>query len=217
MSADYHLTGVESAVLELIGTPRYRSLSRANPLSTRVIADLYAGGVTAPVVAEIGVGIGATSLAIARALGNRGELHLFDFEATLQALRRDLVAEGFTNIHAHPNSERHWDSYTWTLGRMILGGMGPTFDYIYLDGAHTFAIDGLAFLLCDRLLKPSGFVEFNGYRETFAASKRMVRTRDHLMTAEQLATPQVAMVVDLFVRDNPGYVPVIATRLFRKR
>ena len=204
-------------MLELIGTPGYEAISRANPLSARVIAGLYGRGVTAPVVAEIGVGIGATSLAIARTLGNRGELHLFDIEPTVRAVASDLLAEGFDNIHPHANSDRHWDSYNWTLGTMLLSGMGPTFDYVYLDGARTFVTDALAFFLCDRLLRPSGLIEFNDYDGTYDGSKLMVGTRDQLMTAEQMATPQVAMVVDLFVRDSPGYAPVIANRLFRKR
>lgn len=208
---------LELAVLELIGTPGYEAISRANPLSARVIAGLYGRGVTAPVVAEIGVGIGATSLAIARTLGNRGELHLFDVEPTVRAVTHDLLVEGFANIHAHANSERHWDSYNWTLGRMLVGGMGPTFDYVYLDGARTFVIDALTFFLCDRLLKPSGLMEFNDYDGTYAGSKLMVATRDELMTDEQMATPQVAMVVGLFVRDNPAYETVVANRLFRKR
>ena len=217
MCVNLHLVVAELAVLELIGTPGYEAVSRANPLSARVIAGLYGRGVTAPVVAEIGVGIGATSLAIARTLGNRGQLHLFDVEPTVRAVASDLAAEGFDNIHAHPNSERHWDNYNWTLGVMLLGGMGPAFDYIYLDGARTFVTDALAFFLCDRLLRRSGLLEFNDYEGTYAASKLMVGTRDQFMTAEQMATPQVAMVVDLFLRDNPDYAPVIANRLFRKR
>jgi predicted O-methyltransferase YrrM len=57
-----------------------------------------------PVIAEIGVGIGATTLAMAQALDNRGELHLFDLRATIVA---DLAGRGFTSIRGFGNSDRH--------------------------------------------------------------------------------------------------------------
>jgi hypothetical protein len=36
-------------------------------------------------------------------------------------------------------------------------------DYVFLDGAHTFAIDALTFFLTDRLLKIGGHFDFDDY------------------------------------------------------
>jgi tRNA A58 N-methylase Trm61 len=98
-------------MIERIGTPGYETVSSPNRNAAVVIQALYAGGSETPVVAEIGVGIGATTLAIAALLDNRGELHLYDFQAKLDELVGDLAGIGFANIRSFGNTDRHWDSY----------------------------------------------------------------------------------------------------------
>ncbi len=54
-------------------------------------------------------------------------------------------------------------SYTWYLQRLLRqqlhdGQIEPVFDFVFLDGAHTWDVDGFAFLLVDRLLKPGGWI-----------------------------------------------------------
>ncbi len=203
-------------MIERIGTPGHATISQPNPGAVAVIQALLADGHPAPVIAEIGVGIGATTLAMASLLDNRGELHVYDFQDQVVELVGDLAGLGFTNIRGFGNSDRHWDSYNWTLGCLLLEGRSQLYDYIYIDGAHTFAVDALAFVLCDRLLKPGGYLEFDDYTWTFAASQWMQDCRDRFMTDEQLRTPQVKMVVDLFLNGNAGYEPVRPNRLYRK-
>jgi predicted O-methyltransferase YrrM len=203
-------------VLELIGREEHATISRPNAMSARVIRSMFAAGAVGPVVAEIGVGVGATTLLLAETLDHRGALHLFDWEDKLSELAADLAARGFTNVRVHPNSRRHWDSYVWTLGRMLQDGAQPMFDYIYLDGQHTFATDAAAFFLCDRLLRPGGLIEFDDYNWCFAGSVCMADIRHEFMTQEQIAARQVAMVVDVCVRDNAGYDVIVPNRLFRK-
>ena len=203
-------------MLEKIGTPGYETISTANATSTSVLVALLEAGDPAPVVAEIGVGIGATTLAMATCLANRGELHLYDFAEPVADLVSDLSVLGFTNVRGFPNTSRHWDSYNWTLAQKLRNGEQEVYDYIYIDGAHTFAVDALAFVLCDRLLKPGGYLEFDDYNWCFAGSRWMRETRRQFMTDEQIQTPQVGMVIDLFLRDNAGYEPVQPNRLYRK-
>jgi len=189
-------------MIEMIGTSGYETISAPNQNSTAVIQALLASGNAAPMIAEIGIGIGATTVAMATLLANRGELHLYNFREKVAELTADLANLGYTTIKGFGNTGRHWDSYNWTLGRMILGGREAVYDYIYIDGAHTFAVDGLAFVLCDRLLKPGGYLEFDDYNWSFAASCWMHENRDQFMTDEQISTPQVKMVVDLFLHGN---------------
>lgn len=56
------------------------------------------------------------------------------------------------------------DSYNWNLIKLFKSsGFQPIFDYCFLDGAHTFAIDALSFFLVDKLLKVGGYVDFDDY------------------------------------------------------
>jgi FkbM family methyltransferase len=217
---DHHDVAVpcitKCAMIERIGTQGHETISLPNPNATVVIQTLLAAGNKAPMIAEIGVGIGATTLVMAALLDNAGELHLYDFNPKVDELLADLTKVGFTNIRGFGNTNRHWDSYNWTLSRMILDGKRDVYDYIYIDGAHTFGVDALAFVLCDRLLKPEGYLEFDDYSWSFSKSHWMQDIRDQFMTDEQACTPQVKMVVDLFLNGNAEYTSVQPNRLYRK-
>ena len=170
---------------------------------------------------EVGVYLGATAEAVAAAIGERGELHLLDFADRVQPVADRLRAAGHVNVVAHANSRRALDSYNWSLMKLLRDGHGARFDYVFLDGAHTWAHDALAFLLVDRLLKPGGHVDFDDYAWTLARSPSMSPqafppTRA-LYTDEQIEAPQVALVVDLLVRTDPRYEEVVADKVFRKR
>lgn len=203
-------------MLELIGTKEYRTLSDATPAATVVLNMLRKAGVTEPVVAELGVGIGATTLTLAREMNHHGQLHLFDFHEKLEELAADLAQLGFSNIECFGNTAKHWDSYNWALAKSLLAGKRAIYDYIYLDGSHTFAVDGLAFVLCDLLLKPGGFIELDDYYWTFAMSQWMKESRQEFMTDEQINTAQVAMVINLFLKGNPNYQVMVEGRIYRK-
>jgi predicted O-methyltransferase YrrM len=171
------------------------------------------------VVAEIGVARGATSLALARVMANRGDLHLFDYEDVVQRVGAEVNAHGFHNIHLHGNSRRLHDSYNWSLMRLLRDQPGFQFDYIFLDGAHTWAHDALAFLLLDRLLAPGGHIDFDDYDWSIAHSPSMNPKRFpkaiEWFSDEQIETCQVKLVVDLLVRSS-GYEEVVENKVFRK-
>ena len=112
------------------------------------------------------------------------------------------------------------DSYNWSLMRLLAKHDGPVFDYVFLDGAHTWALDALAFCLIDRLLIPGGYVDFDDYSWTLAGSPSMrpevfpdVR---RLYSDEQINQAQIALVADLLVRRDPRYSEVVPDKIFRK-
>lgn len=170
--------------------------------------------------AELGVYGGDTALAIARELNGDGELHLFDFEDKVAGALARIEAEGFRNAVGHPNTRKLMDSYNWSLMGLLRERNEPRFDYVFLDGAHTFAVDALAFALVDRLLVPGGLIEFDDYFWTIARSPSMnpavFPASDRLYTREQMAEPQVALVVELLVRGGGRYEEIESNRLFRK-
>lgn len=181
----------------------------------------FLAATNARTIAEIGIGEGATSEAILAWLRGEGALHLFDFEEPLSRVTDRLRGKGLTNFVVHANSHRRLDSYNWSLMKLLRDSPAPVFDYVYLDGAHTWAIDALAFTLVDMLLKPGGYVDFDDYHWTIDRSPTVnprvhPRVRD-LYTDEQMQTPQVALIVDLLVRRPGRYEEVVPNKIFRKR
>jgi len=172
------------------------------------------------VYAEVGVYKGHTARRIAEHLAGDGEIHLFDFEDRVGPVARQLRAAGHDNVVVHANSRRIMDSYNWSLMRLLAAHEEPIFDYAYLDGAHTWALDALAFCLVDRLLKPGGYVDFDDYGWTLRDSPSMRPSAfpevRRLYTDEQIGTSQVALVVDLLVRRRADYREVVPDKIFRK-
>jgi predicted O-methyltransferase YrrM len=175
---------------------------------------------TASSYAEIGVYKGDTAIEIANQLDGRGHLHLFDYDDRLREVERLLRTAGHDNVTLYPNSRRLLDSYNWSLMQLLAEHRGPIFDYVFLDGAHTWAHDALAFLLIDRLLLPGGYIDFDDYTWTLRKSPSMnpavFPEVEQLYTDDQIDTAQVALVVDLLVKLDPAYEEVVPNKIFRK-
>jgi predicted O-methyltransferase YrrM len=171
--------------------------------------------------AEIGVYEGDTTLEIAMFLDGAGELHLFDFEDRVETVAARLRQAGHENFVAHANSRRLLDSYNWSLMQLLQAHETPIFDYVFVDGAHTWAHDALAFFLIDRLLQPGGYIDFDDYPWTLRNSPSMnpavFPEVEQLYTDEQIDAAQVALVVDLLVKLDPAYDEVVPNKIFRKR
>lgn len=211
----------EEQILELIGKPGYETISTPDATVIMHLRRMIDSGHAGPCVAEVGVGIGATTLEICRVLSRRGRLHLFDFVDKIDNLRQDLDKQGFGNIEYFSNSRRLWDSYNWSLLAILQRVREPIYDYVYLDGAHTYLHDGLAFFLLDRLLKPGGLMHLDDYNWSYAISPT---TNPHknprildLLSNEQIEACHIKMIVDIIVRSDQRYEVVEANKVFRKR
>lgn len=185
-------------------------------------------------LAEIGIGMGATTYHIAKFLENKGQLHIFDFAESVVPISKMLSIAGFKNIHAHGASFKKMDSYNWNLLHLLQANSTPIFDYVFLDGAHSFPVDGLAFFLVDLLLKKGGYINFDDYHWTHAdhiqgAAEKylnekqsddgigsfMERTLESY-TLPQINTKQVALVVDVLVNRTNRYKEVERQRVYQK-
>jgi predicted O-methyltransferase YrrM len=160
-------------------------------------------------VLELGTGHGGSTswLAAALAAGVGGRVTTIDRAARPEPaeLLARLRLDGFVDIvHAR-------GSYTWELmrlieSRVVEGGCRPLFDLCFVDGAHTWDTDGLAFFLVEKLLRPGGWVVFDDLDWTFATSpslrdSELVRS----LPDEERTTPQVGRVFTLLVRQHPGF------------
>lgn len=172
-------------------------------------------------IAEIGIYRGDTSELLAEHLGGKGELHLFDFDHRVEQVISRLRRAGHTNVVGHSNSDKVMDSYNWSLMKVLHEHREPLFDYVFLDGAHTWQLDALAFCLVDRLLKNGGHIDFDDYGWSMQKSPTMRPEANpvtaELYTQEQISTCHVRLIIDLLVRRSGRYVEVIRDKVFRKQ
>jgi predicted O-methyltransferase YrrM len=178
-------------------------------------------GTQCRMIAEIGVYRGHTSRRIAQWLDGRGELHLFDFHDTVEQVAKDLAELGHHNVRTFGNSYRYLDSYNWSLGQVLRENPQPIYDFVFIDGAHTWAIDALATLLVDRLLKPGGYLAQDDYAWRLATSPSLrpevFPLTGKMYTDEQMAEQQVRMICDLLIRRDDRYEEVVENTIWRKR
>ena len=97
-------------------------------------------------------------------------------------------------------------SYTWRLMRMLEEDPAPRFDLCFIDGAHTWAVDGFAFFLVDRLLRPGGWLVFDDLDwkvEECPTTGPAARAAG--MPEDERTTAQVDCVYELLVKPHPSY------------
>ncbi|MBE0643764.1 MAG: class I SAM-dependent methyltransferase [Bacteroidetes bacterium] len=99
-------------------------------------------------------------------------------------------------------------SYTWELLKLLEdatkeGKTEPLFDFVFIDGGHTWDSDGFSFLLADRLLKPGGWVLFDDviWTPSVCAGEPWVDA----MPAEERDVAHVEKIFNLLVVPHPDY------------
>jgi len=80
------------------------------------------------------------------------------------------------------------------------------FDFCYVDGAHSWFVDGFAFFLVDRLLMPGGRIIFDDLNWTYVRSPSLKNTEMVInMPQDERETPQVLKVYELLVKTHSSY------------
>lgn len=91
----------------------------------------------------------------------------------------------------------------------------------FLDGAHAFHHDAPATVILKELLKPGGIFLFDDYDWTFGASptqRPAVKPEIlKLYTEEQIQTPHLRLICDLFMDSDPDYEKVNLNFVGRER
>lgn len=167
--------------------------------------------------AEFGIYQGATALAIAEHFAN-AKLFLFDYEIVLAKYKSKFI-RFFDRVQFFGNSEKFQDSYNWSLSELIKKEPTIHFDYIFIDGAHTFAIDALTFFMCKSLMKPGSYIDFDDYDWKLQGSSldpSNVPAISLQYTQEQIEDLQVKRVIDQFVRKDLELFEVVQNKIFRK-
>lgn len=160
-------------------------------------------------VLELGFAHGGSTAIIAAALqeNDRGSVTTLDRRDALQREPNIHAVLGYLGLEefVHPIvAER---SYTWELKKLLEAnndvGSRPSFDFCFVDGAHTWDVDGFAFFLVDKLLRPDRWLLFDDLRWTQASSPAEDLADD--VPEEERGAAQIELVFDLLVREHADY------------
>lgn len=161
-------------------------------------------------ILELGFAHGVSSCYMAAALQENGEGHITTIDSVVAKTRvPDIVAvlekAGLSSFVTAVYAER---SYTWELMKLlekntVNGVTTPIFDFLFIDGGHTWDSDGFSFLLADRLLRPGGWVLFDDviWTPSVCAGEAWVDA----MPAEEREVAHVEKIFNLLVVPHPDY------------
>lgn len=157
---------------------------------------------------ELGFNHGVSSAYIAAALQEMGggslttidHISVQSYASNIEVVLEKLGLQEVVTYFYEPTS------YLWRLMRMLEEDPTPHFDFCYLDGAHSWAVDGFAFLLVNRLLRPGGWIIFDDLDWSYAASPAMKGT-DFVesLPIDERETPQVRKIWELLVKTHPSF------------
>lgn len=150
-------------MLEKIGRPGFETISTPDAVVLECLDDVMSRKVD-PVVYEVGVGVGATTVELAKRMNNSGSLLLFSREPDVLELAADLKRLGFTNVQDQWGSKTAtYSGYHFDLAVGFVNNALPRFDLAYLDGGHVFHLDAAAACVLKELALPGGFLILDDY------------------------------------------------------
>jgi predicted O-methyltransferase YrrM len=161
-------------------------------------------------ILELGFAHGTSSCYIAAALQENGggELLTIDHERAKQRDPNIFSLLEQTGLGAYVTPVFCKRSYTWELMKLIEshtddGVTTPVFDFVFIDGGHTWDSDGFSFLLADRLLKPGGWVLFDdvNWKPSFMEGEDWLNE----MPEEERNVAHVEKIVSLLLVPHPSY------------
>ena len=164
-------------------------------------------------VLELGTAHGVGTAYLAAGLVDGARLTTVDFAGAAYdpppeaVLARAGLADRVEIVRRH-------SSYTWWLKEEVErhsdahDNVEPRFDFVYLDGAKNWTIDGLAVILVEKLLRPGGWLLMDDLDWTYADDPGREATdgvvHRELSEAER-TQPHLRAVFDLIVAQHPSF------------
>jgi predicted O-methyltransferase YrrM len=164
-------------------------------------------------VLELGTAHGVGAAYMAAALDAGARLTTVDFEgASYDPPPEQVLARA--GVAGRVEVVRAYSSYTWWLKEQVrersdaAGNCEPRYDFVYLDGAKNWTIDGLAVVLAEKLLRPGGWLLMDDLDWTYAQDPGREATDGivHRELSEPERTePHLRAVFDLIVAQHPSF------------
>jgi len=166
-------------------------------------------------ILELGIAHGTATCYMAAALEEigRGKITAVDLKV---AQFRPSAEEQLERCGLGRYTEvvRMQTGYTWFLHDQMRrqspdGICRPNYDLCIIDGPKNWTIDGCAFFLVDKLLKPGGWIIFDDYAWTYAAADASRSATDGIthrnLSDEERTTPHIREIFELLVMQHPDY------------
>jgi predicted O-methyltransferase YrrM len=191
-----------AAIKQIVGDLPHMTLPQAETI-TQFIAEQRCEHIL-----ELGFNYGVSTCYMAAALAEQGRGRITTIDLVRARNNQPNVEQLLERVGERERVTVHYEptSYNWRLMKFLEAEPQPRFDLCYLDGAHNWFVDGLAFLLVDRLLAPGGWIIFDDLDWTFATSPaRKDSAAVQAMPEDERTTPQVRKIYELLVKPHPDY------------
>ena len=169
-------------------------------------------------VLELGFAHGASSCYAAAALHElgRGRLTCVDLDSSVDRVPNLETLLEKTGLTDYVDIRREPNSYTWFLKKKVEeqsrgGTCEPVYDFCYIDGCKNWTVDGCAFFLVDKLLRPGGWILFDDlnwtYKDYEASTGRAATDglTHRTMAPDEYVVPHIEAVFRLLVMQHPDY------------
>lgn len=196
-------------MLEKLNNQKYRWISYPNTIVIDYLKKILNHN-KSPIYYEIGIGVGATTLDVAKTLNNQGSIYIFSYKKDCAAIKNDLLKLGYNNIiNTFCSESKTYSGYHFDMGLAAFNKQLPNFDLCYLDGGHVFHLDAPTTCLIKDLCKVNGHIIFDDYDWSLEKSPTLnpkinpKTQKDY--DIKQIETCHIQIICSLFMDNDLRY------------